>query len=258
MHSQAGQQHNLASIHRPSSSAYDPQALRFPPLIEGRLLRRYKRFLADVELQSGEMVVAHCPNPGSMKTMNTPGAAVWLSHSTNAKRKLAYTWELVQSEGALTLVHTGRANAIVKEALELQVVAELAAFTTLRSEVAYGEKSRVDFVLDWQDASAFVEVKSVTMSDGPARAAFPDSVTSRGEKHLRELMAMVQLGHRAVMLFCCSRAGTTAIRPADEIDPAYGRRLREASEAGVELLAYSCQLSTQEVVLVKRIAIDLD
>src|SRR5690606_20550996 len=128
--------------------------------------------------------------PGSMKTMNEPGSRVWLSRSDNPRRKLAYTWELVESAGKLTLVHTGRANAIVKEALEQEVVAELVGFDSLRSEVAYGLKSRVDFVLGRQDRQTYVEVKNVTMADGVTRSAFPDSVTARGEKHLRELMAM--------------------------------------------------------------------
>lgn len=231
--------------------------MRFPPLIEGQLVRRYKRFLADVQLVSGETIVAHCPNPGSMKTMSTPGSRVWLSRSDNPMRKLAYTWELVESAGQLTLVHTGRANAIVKEALEQEVITELVGFDGLRSEVAYGLKSRVDFVLHWQERLTYVEVKNVTMADGGNRSAFPDSVTARGEKHLRELMAMVDAGHRAVLLFCCSRAGARGIRPADEIDSLYGRRLREAAQAGVELLAYGCTVSTKEIVLRKRLAIDL-
>jgi sugar fermentation stimulation protein A len=231
-----------------------------PELIEGRLLRRYKRFLADVELAGGERVVAHCPNPGSMKSMKAEGSRVWLSRSNNPKRKLAYTWELIEAEGQLTLVHTGRANAIAEEALRSHGIAELSGFSDLRAEVAYGTKSRIDFLLQWRGAierSAYVEVKNVTMADGAGRAAFPDSVTARGEKHLRELMNMVAAGHRAVLLFCCSRQGTRSIRPADEIDARYGQRLREAAGAGVEILAYACDLSTEEVVMRRAIDIEL-
>lgn len=232
--------------------------LNLPKLIEGRLQKRYKRFLSDIELADGSVVVAHCPNPGSMKSMNEPGSAVWLSPANNPKRKLAYTWELVQSEGNLTLVHTGRANAIAREALEAGVVRELCGFDELRAEVAYGEKSRIDFCLEFASGPCFVEVKNVTMFDGEGRAAFPDSVTARGTKHLQELERMVAEGTRAVLLFCCSRAGTLAIRPADEIDPVYGVQLRKAVEAGVEVLAYACDVSTQEVVMRERVPVMLD
>ncbi len=232
--------------------------MRLPPLIEGRLLRRYKRFLADVELRDGRVVVAHCPNPGSMKTMKEEGCRVWLSESTNPKRKLGFTWELVESQGALTMVHTGRANDIVEEALRAGVVKPLAGFESLRREVVCSTKSRLDFHLQWPDKSCFVEVKNVTMADGPGRCAFPDSVTTRGSKHLRELMSIVSAGERAVLLFCCSRAGTQRIRPADEIDPVYGKTLREASQAGVEIMAYACSLGEHELRMTAPIPVELD
>lgn len=192
-----------------------------------------------------------------MKTMKEEGSQVWLSASDNPKRKLAYTWELVLSEDALTLVHTGRANAIVAEGLQSGIVEPLAGFHTLRREVAYGEKSRLDFRLEWEDKSCFVEVKNVTMADGRGRCAFPDSVTARGTKHLRELMSIVAGGERAVLLFCCSRAGTLGIRPADEIDPVYGATLREAAEAGVEIMAYACRVSESELVLAESVPVEL-
>ncbi|MCP4448211.1 MAG: DNA/RNA nuclease SfsA [Myxococcales bacterium] len=223
--------------------------MHLPRLIEGRLVRRYKRFLADVELREGGVVIAHCPNPGSMKSMKEPGSEVWLSASDNPKRKLAYTWELVRSMGDLTLVHAGRANAIAEEALVNGCIEELRGFSSLRSEVPYGDRSRIDFCLDFATGPCFVEGKNVTMFDGEGRAAFPDSVTSRGTKHLRELMTMVGEGQRAVLLFCCSRANVTAIRPADEIDPVYGETLREAVAAGVEVLAYGCDVSIEDVVM---------
>jgi sugar fermentation stimulation protein A len=221
-------------------------------------MRRYKRFLADVQLLDGTQVVAHCPNPGSMKTMKEEGSRVWLSASNNPKRKLPYTWELVESEGAMTLVHTGRANAIVEEALRAGVVEPLAGFERLEREVAYGSKSRLDFQLHWAKQSCFVEVKNVTMADGSGRCAFPDSVTARGSRHLRELMSITAEGVRAVLLFCCSRAGTDRIRPADEIDPVYGETLREAAGAGVEIMAYGCDVSSSGVLLTEALDIELD
>jgi len=231
--------------------------LKLPRVIKGRLLRRYKRFLADVELPDGSVVVAHCPNPGSMKSMKEPGSTVWISAANNPKRKLAYTWELVQSEGAMTLVHTGRANAIVAEALEAGVIREVVGFSSMRAEVRYGEKSRIDFCLHFDARPCYVEVKNVTMFDGVGHAAFPDSVTARGTKHLRALMTMVGKGERAVLLFCCSRAGTKSIRPADEIDPVYGKTLREAVAVGVEVLAYSCEVNVEEVVMQERVPVQL-
>ncbi len=231
--------------------------VKLPDMQEGRLLRRYKRFLADVELADGTVVAAHCPNPGSMKTMKEPGSWVWISAANNPKRKLAFTWELVQSEQSLTLVNTGRANAIAEEALRAGIVHELRGFSELRSEVAYG-KSRIDFCLEFASGPCFVEVKNVTMFDGPERAAFPDSVTARGTKHLRELMKMVAEGQRAVLLFCCSRDGTKSIRPADEIDPLYGKTLREAVASGVEVLAYGCDVSVRGIRMTRRVSVALD
>ena len=233
-------------------------AVILPRLIEGRLVRRYKRFLADVELADGTVVVAHCPNPGSMKTMKEEGCKVWLSASDNPKRKLAFTWELVLSASSLTLVNTARANGIVEEGLHAGVVRPLSGFHTLRREVRYGDKSRLDFHLQWEDRSCFVEGKNVTMFDGPGRSAFPDSVTARGAKHLRELMSIAAKGERAVLLFCSSRADTTRIRPADEIDPVYGETLRVAAREGVAIMAYSCKLSESQVVLAEAIPVELD
>ncbi len=220
-------------------------------------MRRYKRFLADVEFADGSVVVAHCPNPGSMPTMKEPGSRVWLSRSTNPKRKLAYTWELIESEGCPTLVNTTRANAIAKEALLAGSIAELVGFRELRSEVPYGQASRIDFCLEMPSGPCFVEVKNVTMFDGEGRCAFPNSVTARGTKHLRELESMAKSGTRAVLLFCCSRAGTEAIRPADEIDATYGQALREAATTGVEVLAYACDVSEREVVMRRRVPVML-
>lgn len=227
------------------------------PLVEGRLVRRYKRFLADVTLPGGEEVVAHCANPGSMRTCMTEGGRVWLSKSDDPRRKLAYSWELAEVDGAMVCVNTAHANRVVAEALAAGVIAELRGFERVRPEVRYGERSRVDFLLETGDRKCYVEVKSVTLRGGAGVGAFPDSVTARGTRHLEELMAMVAAGHRAVMLFCCNRSDARAMRPADEIDAAYGRTLRRAAAAGVELLAYRCDLSPRGIWMRERVPVDL-
>lgn len=230
-----------------------------PPLIEGRLIRRYKRFLADVEFASGERVTAHCANPGSMTTCMVEGGRVWLSRSPNKKRKLPYTWEIAEVGQSLVCVNTGRANDLVAEALSVGAIRELAAYREFTREVRYGDSSRIDFLLsgDSTDGSTddstgdstgksglcYVEVKSVTLDGGGDTAAFPDSVTVRGTKHLRELCDMLAAGHRAVLLFVCYRTGAQAVRPADEIDPRYGYNLRRARAAGLEILAYRTDIS---------------
>ncbi len=231
--------------------------MKFRKLIKGRLVQRYKRFLADVKLADGEVVVAHCPNPGSMLRCAPENAPVWLSKSDNPKRKLKYTWELVKAHGSYVCVNTGHANNVVADALRDGVVTELDGFDDLRREVKYGERSRVDFLLTEGSAKTYVEVKSVTLSMGRQVSAFPDSVTARGTRHLQELMAMVDEGHRAVMLFCCARADTQVVRPADKIDPVYAQTLRQAAGCGVELLAYRCDVSPRGMWLRERVAIEL-
>jgi sugar fermentation stimulation protein A len=234
--------------------------MQFAEMSEGRLRRRYKRFFADVELASGEIVTAHCANPGSMRSCAPEGARVWLSR-TRPGLKLAWRWELVEVDGALICINTGMTNGVVAEALAGGVVAELAAFQSVRREVAYGERSRVDFLLERRDGEAveqcYLEVKQVTLDGGGGVAAFPDSVTERGARHLEELMAMVGEGHRAVLLFCCSRSDARRVRPADEIDPHYGATLRRAAAAGVEVLAYGCEVSPAGVWLRRRLPAEL-
>ncbi|MBM7063134.1 DNA/RNA nuclease SfsA [Pseudomonas sp. UL073] len=231
--------------------------MRFdPPLEQGRLLRRYKRFLADIETAGGEQLTIHCPNTGSMLNCLQDGGRVWFSRSRDPKRKLPGTWEISETpQGRLACVNTARANAVVEEALRAGVIAELAGFTTLKREVAYGEeRSRADFRLDYPTGSAFVEVKSVTLGfDASPVAAFPDAVTLRGSKHLRELAALARQGVRAVQLYCVNLSGIDAVRPAVEIDPAYAAGLRAAVEAGVEVLAYGALVSAEEVRLVRRL-----
>lgn len=221
------------------------------PLIEGVLLRRYKRFLADVRLASGETVTAHCPNTGSMLGCNEPGSRVWLSDSGSTTRKYPLSWELVEvNEATLVGINTGRSNHLVREAIEAGVVAELEGYGQIRSEVRYGlENSRIDLLLEGWGAYCYVEVKNVTAAVDGAVALFPDAVSARGSKHLRELAAMVGQGHRAVILYCVQRDDVAEVRPADAIDPAYGQALREAMGQGVEALAYQADVSPHGITI---------
>ncbi|WP_295468349.1 DNA/RNA nuclease SfsA [uncultured Pseudomonas sp.] len=221
--------------------------MRFdPPLEEGRLLRRYKRFLADIETASGEVLTLHCPNTGSMLNCQPARARVWFSRASGPKRKLPGTWELVETDhGRLACINTARANRLVEEALLAGAIPELAGFTSLRREVAYGlENSRADFRLEYPAGPLYLEVKSVTLGFADsAIAAFPDAVTTRGARHLRELAALAAAGQRAVLLYCVLLDGIEAVRPAAEIDAAYALALAEARRQGVQVLAYGAQLS---------------
>ncbi|NKQ10302.1 DNA/RNA nuclease SfsA [Pseudomonas sp. SST3] len=230
------------------------------PLEQGRLIRRYKRFLADIVTDAGEHLCIHCPNTGSMLNCMGEGARVWFQRNSDPKRKLPGTWELVETpQGRLACINTARANRLVEEALLAGVVEELNGFTALKREVAYGvENSRVDFRLDFADGPAFVEVKSVTLGFGDtAVAAFPDAVTTRGARHLRELATLARGGVRAVLLYCVNLSGIEAVRPASEIDPHYAAALHEAQAAGVDVLAYGVELSHDEIRLVRRLPVIL-
>lgn len=229
-----------------------------PPLEEGLLIRRYKRFLADIETVTGETLTIHCPNTGSMLNCQAEGARVWFSRSNDPKRKLPWTWELVETpHGRLACINTSRANRLVEEALLAGAIPELAGFSALRREVAYGaENSRADFRLTYPSGEVFVEVKSVTLGyNMDCVAAFPDAVTVRGARHLRELSALAREGARAVLLYCVNLTGIEAVRPADDIDPAYGRALREALEAGVEILAYGADVTPQAIQVTRRLKV---
>lgn len=233
--------------------------MRFdPPLEEGRLLRRYKRFLADIETTTGELLTIHCPNTGSMLNCMVEGGQVWFSRSNDPKRKLPGTWEISETpQGRLACVNTGRANGLVEEALRAGLISELNGFTGLKRELPYGqENSRIDFRLDYPDGPAYVEVKSVTLGfDGTPVAAFPDAVTQRGAKHLRELASLAREGVRAVQLYCVNLSGIDAVRPAQEIDPGYAAALREARAAGVEVLAYGVCLTAEQVCIDRRLEV---
>lgn len=219
-------------------------------LIEARLLRRYKRFLTDVRLGSGETVTVHCPNTGSMKNCVEDNAVVWLSESGNPDRKYPYTWEFLRTgRGHYIGVNTAKANHLVDEAVREQRIAELAGYETVRREVKYGdENSRIDLLLEHPGQPAcYVEVKSVTLLEEPASRGvgyFPDAVSQRAAKHLRELMMVAHAGARSVLFFCVQHTGVQEVRPADHIDAHYGRLLREASLEGVEILAYKVRKTT--------------
>ena len=233
--------------------------MRFdPPLEEGRLLRRYKRFLADIETAGGEQLTIHCPNTGSMLNCMSEGCRVWFRRSQDPKRKLPGTWELGETpHGRLACINTARANALVEEALRGGVITELAGFTGLRREVRFGEEnSRADFRLEFTSGPAWIEVKSVTLGFADsAVAAFPDARTERGARHLRELAAQARAGVRAVQLYCVNLSGVEAVRAAQEIDPAYAAGLREAREAGVEVLAYGAEITPEAIRLVRRLEV---
>ena len=236
--------------------------MEFPdPLIRGTLIKRYKRFLADVTLESGETVTAHCANSGSMLSVNAPGSEVWLSPARNPERKLRYTWELIRIGDALVGINTQHPNAIVAEAIAAGTIPELAGYASLRREVKYGKNSRIDVLLEDDDRpTCYVEVKNVTLKrdlspDGPAE--FPDAVTTRGAKHLDELAEMVDAGHRAVMLFLVQRGDCSRFALADDIDPTYAERYKAARARGVEALCYSCRVTPEAVIVDGGIPLEL-
>lgn len=227
--------------------------MQFDPVLEeGRLIKRYKRFLADIECTDGSLVTAHCANTGSMKNCMAEGARVWFSRNDDPKRKLKATWELVETpHGRVACINTGRANRLVEEALQAGVISELAGFSSLRREVRFGEEnSRADFCLMFDEQPVIVEVKSVTLGFAESDvAAFPDAVTARGTKHLRELTALAASGQRAVLIYCVNLTGITAVRAAAEIDPEYATALAEAKSAGVEVLAYGTTITPERIAV---------
>ena len=223
--------------------------MQFPqPLARGVLVQRYKRFLADVVLETGEAITAHCPNPGAMLGLNRPGMPVWVSRSDNAKRKLAHTLELVEADGGLVGINTMLPNRLTAEALAGGVIGELTGYPAVRAEVKYGAASRVDFLLTAPDRPAcWLEVKNVHLSRTPGLAEFPDCVAARSTRHLKELEAMVAAGDRAVALFVVQRTVCEAFTACRELDPIFARGLDHAAAAGVEVLCYDCNISTEEV-----------
>lgn len=226
------------------------------PLYRGKLIRRYKRFLADVELTSGEIVTAHSANTGSMRGCSTPGSAVLLSKSDNPKRKLKYTWELVEVNHRWICINTALPNRLVEEAIENDHIPALHGYSQVRREVRYAENSRIDLLLERPGQRCYVEVKNVTLMEND-KALFPDAVTTRGQKHLRDLMQMVDEGHRSVIFFVVNRSDCNSFSPADKIDPVYGKLLREAIAHGVEALAYQTRITPPEILISKQLLIKI-
>ena len=224
--------------------------MRFPlPLRRATLLTRYKRFLSDHRFEDGSTVTAHVANPGAMTGLVDEGLETWLSPAANPKRKLPFSWEMVRIGQGLVGVNTGWPNRLAADAIEAGAIPPLAGYDTIRREVAYGTRSRVDFLLEAQDRPpCYVEVKNVHLKRGPA-AEFPDSVTARGTKHLRELAAVAQGGARAVMLYIVQREDCDSFTLAADIDPAYAAAFAEARASGVEALAYTCRLSTDGIAV---------
>ncbi len=225
------------------------------PLTRATLVKRYKRFLADVTLPDGEEVVAHCANSGSMMGLCAPGATVWLSPNQNPKAKLDWRWELVEVNDTLVGINTARPNRIVENAINAGEIPELTGYGALRREVKYGENSRIDLLLA-EPELCYVEVKNVTLRRDEM-AEFPDAVTARGTKHLRELANMVREGHRAVMFYLVQRGDCDAFTLARDIDPAYGEALAEAMAAGVEALCYACEVTTSAVRIARKLPLEL-
>ena len=224
--------------------------MRFPlPLRRATLLTRYKRFLSDHRFEDGSTVTAHVANPGAMTGLVDEGLETWLSPAANPKRKLPFSWEMVRIGQGLVGVNTGWPNRLAADAIEAGAIPPLAGYDTIRREVAYGTRSRVDFLLEAGDRPpCYVEVKNVHLKRGPA-AEFPDSVTARGTKHLRELAAVAQGGARAVMLYIVQREDCDSFTLAADIDPTYAAAFAEARTSGVEALAYACRLSTDGIVV---------
>ena len=225
-------------------------------MVPATLVKRYKRFLSDHRLESGEVITASCPNTGTMLGLTTPGSATWLVHAPSPTRKYDYRWELIEDEGTWVGINTGRPNALVEEAIRAGVITELAGYADLRREVKYGTNSRIDLLLeDPGRPQAFVEVKNCHLRRQAGLAEFPDSITTRGAKHLDELAAQVALGHRAVMVFCVQRADCDHFDVAADIDPGYAAAFGRARAAGVEALAYVCHVSAETIALTHSIPI---
>lgn len=226
------------------------------PLVAGRLVRRYKRFFADVRLAGGRLVTAHCPNSGSLLGCKEPGSPVFLSHHPGKGRRLAWTWEMVRVGRNWVGVNTLWPNRLVVEAIEDGTLGELQGYSGIRREVRVSPRSRLDLLLEGGSGRCWVEVKNVTFRVGRL-AAFPDAVTERGTRHLRELIRLVRAGHSAALVFVVQRGDCRAFRPADEVDPEYGRWLRRALGAGVEVLPYQARVTPRGISLTRRLELVL-
>ena len=221
------------------------------PLQSGILLKRYKRFLADVKLDSDQIITIHCPNTGSMKNCKEPGSRVWFSTSENKKRKYPHTWQFVEvNKNHLVGINTGLSNKLVVEAIQNGAVRELQNYEQLKTEVPYGaQKSRIDILLSNKHEECYVEVKNVSLGMEAGLGLFPDAVTTRGQKHLEELMLIKKSGARAILFFCVQHTGIEKVSPADDIDPKYSTLLRKAMAEGVESIAYGTDIDTKNSIV---------
>lgn len=221
--------------------------MKLPSLWSGVLVARYKRFLADIRLDDGRVITAHCPNTGSMRAVNVPGCRVWVSWHDNPRRKLAWTWELIElPDGAMASIHTGRANALVQEAIEGGGLLPFDTTWDLQREVRV-DNSRLDFRLTPPNgAPIWLEVKQVTLKE-EGRGYFPDSVSTRGRRHLETLMALRAAGERAVLVFLVAHSGIDSVQPAEHLDPAYARTFQAACEAGVEVVMLGCDITPEHI-----------
>ncbi|MFH1804385.1 MAG: DNA/RNA nuclease SfsA [Pseudomonadota bacterium] len=227
--------------------------MNLSPLIHGHLIVRYKRFLADIELDNSEIVTAHCANPGAMTGLKEPGMEVWLSVSDNPKRKLKYSWEICKVGDAMVGINTAHPNSIVAEAIEAGHIPELTGYANLKREVKYGKNSRIDILLsDPLRGACYVEIKNVHLKRDnavPGLAEFPDTVTVRGAKHLDEMAEMVAQGHRAVMFYLVQRTDCNRFALAADIDPNYAARFALATARGVEVICYDCDIDTDRITV---------
>lgn len=229
--------------------------MEFSPLLaHGRLARRYKRFFADVLLDDGREITAHCPNPGAMLGLNTPGLGAWVSPADGAKRKLAWTLELIEADGGLVGINTMHPNRLTAEALAADAIPELTGYASHRREVRFGEASRVDFLLEHPDRPpCWLEVKNCHLRRDGTLAEFPDCIAARSSKHLKELTREVAAGARAVQLFVIQRADCDRFAACADLDPTYAAGLLAASGAGVEVLCYGCDISIDRIRIARRI-----
>lgn len=233
------------------------RGFEMPPLIKGTLIKRYKRFLADVKLETGEEVTAHCPNSGSMKGCAIPGSPVWLSESDNPKRKYKYTWELAKVPETMIGINTLVPNKLVKQSIENGLIEELAGYDHVKAEVKTSTHTRLDLLLEKNDGEkCYVEIKNCTMVEEGV-AMFPDAVTTRGQKHLDELIELVSRGHRGVIFYLIQRMDAKLFRPAAAIDKIYAQKLRKAKESGVEIITRDTSVTTEVIIIRNALPIEL-
>lgn len=228
-----------------------------PPLLTGRLIKRYKRFLADVRLDTGTVVTAHCPNSGSMLGCAVPGSRVWISESNNPRRKLKYTWELIRTQQSMIGINTLLPNKLVKTAIENNQIPELRGYETVRSEVKTSSGTRLDLVLeDGTDRRCYVEIKNCTLVE-TGTAMFPDAVTLRGQKHLDELSDLVSAGHRGVIFYLIQRMDAVRFTPAAGIDKVYAQKLLHARNKGVEIITRDVAITLEHIHINQPIPVHL-